>query len=283
MDQWYALASDFAKTDPVVQEVSIDQGSDTLTTSASKFDCFYLPYNGVADADLTKILNLSPLADSDPTFDRSDFIGNTLTQLTRDNKLWGLPIQLEPAVLMYNDQLFKQAGLSLANNEWTLNDFNNALAVLRTDPSAPPFVPFAQSQNGTPLLMLIAAFGGVPIDYRTSRRRLASPIQPLLQQSNRYLIWSSKATCNITRLGRLTVKIIPRGRSLSTKLFADVLNMNSFQQGGTIVYKPVLYPRGSQFTGMSYSIGSAYISSKALSPEACYRWIICVSSTSRTL
>src|SRR6185436_8516955 len=65
LDQWYALASDFAKADPVVGQVSIDQGSDTLTTSASKFDCFYLPYNGVADADLTKILNLSPLADSD--------------------------------------------------------------------------------------------------------------------------------------------------------------------------------------------------------------------------
>ena len=55
LDQWYALAADFASKDPQVGQVSIDQGGDTLTQSANQFDCFYLPYNGVADADLRKI------------------------------------------------------------------------------------------------------------------------------------------------------------------------------------------------------------------------------------
>lgn len=278
LDQWYALASDFASTDPVVGQVSIDQGTDTLTTSANKFDCFYLPYNGVADADLTKILNLSPLADSDPTFNRSDFIGNTLTQLTRDNKLWGLPIQLEPAVLMYNDQLFKQAGLSVSNNEWTLNDFNNALVALRTDPNAPPpFAPFAQSQDGTPLLMLIAAYGGVPIDYRTNPPSIHFTDPTTTTAIQQVLDLVKQGYMQYNPFGPVNSEDNAPGPNLSTKVFADVLNMNSFLQGGTVVYKPVLYPRGTQFTGVSYSLGSAYISAKALSPEACYRWISMVS------
>jgi len=277
LDQWYALASQFASTDPVVGQISIDQGSDTLTTSASKFDCFYLPYNGVADADLTKILNLSPLADSDPTFNRSDFIGNTLTQLTRDNKLWGLPIQIEPATLMYNDQLFRQAGISISNNEWTLNDFSNALAVLRTDPNAPPFVPFAQSQDGTSLLMLIAAYGGVPIDYRTTPPTIHFTDPTTVTAIQQVLDLVKQGYMQYHPFGPVNSEDNSPGPSLSTKLFADVLNLNSFLQGGTPVYKPVLYPRGTQFSGVSYSIGSAYISAKALSPEACYRWISTVS------
>ena len=277
LDQWYGLASDFASTDPVVGQIAIDQGNDTLTTSASKFDCFYLPYNAVPDADLTKILNLSPLTDSDPTFDRSDFIGNTLTQLTRDNKLWGLPIQLEPAILMYNDQLLKQAGISIANNEWTLNDFNNALVALRTDPNVPPFVPFAQSQDGTPLLMLIAAYGGVPIDYRTNPPSINFTDPTTVTAIQQVLDLVKQGYMQYNPFGPVNSEDNAPGPSLSTKLFADVLNMNSFLQGGTIVYKPVLYPRGTLFTSVSFSTGSAYISAKALSPEACYRWISTVA------
>lgn len=278
LDQWYTLANDFASADPEVGQVTIDQGGETLTDSASRFDCFYLPYNGVSDADLSKILNLSPLADSDPNFNRGDFVGTTLTQLTRDNKLWGIPIQLEPAVLMYEDQAFSQNGILVSNNQWTLNDFTNALLILRRDPATPPpFAPFTQSQDGTSLLMMIAAYGGVPIDYRTNPPTISFTNPTTVTAIQQVLDLVKQGYMQYTPFGPVNSEDNAPGPSRSTKIFADVLNLNSFVQGGTAVYKPVLYPRGTQFTGVSYSIGSAYISASTTNPEACYRWISTVS------
>jgi len=42
---------------------------------------------------------------------------------------------------------------------------------------------------------------------------------------------------------------------------------------GVDPYKWLLYPRGSKYNAMSYSIGTAYISAKAQNPDACYRWL----------
>jgi hypothetical protein len=47
---------------------------------AGNYDCFFMPTNHVADADLTTILNLDPFLDADPTFDASDVDGNTMPQ-----------------------------------------------------------------------------------------------------------------------------------------------------------------------------------------------------------
>jgi len=278
LDQWYALAADFASKDPQVGQVSIDQGRDTLTASANQFDCFYLPYNAVTDADLRKILSIGPLADSDPNFNKGDFIGNTLNQLTRDNKLWGVPIQLEPAVLMYDVQAFKQVGVAVTNNAWTLNTFINGLKTLRADPTAPPpFTPFAQSQDGTALLMLITAYGGVPIDYRTNPPTINFTSPATVTAIQQALDLVKQGYMQYTPFGPVNSEDNAPGPSRGTRVYADVLNMGNFQLASTSTFKPITYPRGSQFASVSYSIGSAYISAKAPNPEACYRWINTVS------
>jgi hypothetical protein len=38
-----------------------------------------------------------------------------------------------------------------------------------------------------------------------------------------------------------------------------------------------LYPTGSQYNGISYDIGTGYISANAQNPDACYRWLTYVS------
>ncbi len=278
LDQWYALAADFASRDPLVGQVSIDQGSDTVTDSANRFDCFYLPYNGVPDADLRKLLNLGPLTDIDPAFGKGDFEGNTLNQLTRDNKLWGLPIQLEPAVLVYDSQVFKQAGISVSNNEWTLDGFINALKTLRTDPAAPPpFAPFAQAQDGTSLLILITAYGGLPIDYRTNPPTINFTSPSTVTAIRQVLDLVKQGYMQYTPFGAVNSEDNAPGPSRGTRIYADVLNMNGFQAAGSSASKPIMYPRGSQNAAVSYSVGSAYISVKVSNPEACYRWISTVS------
>ncbi|MHB8751861.1 MAG: ABC transporter substrate-binding protein [Aggregatilineales bacterium] len=262
LDQWNALAVSFAKQDPLVGQVSIDLG-DVLSIAATKFDCFYLPFNAVPDADLKKILNISPLADSDPTFNKADFIGSTLTQMTRANKLWGMPIQLEPAVMIYNSQVFKQLGVPTPTN-WTIDSFTSALKTLRTDPKAlPPFVPFAKNQDGTSLLMLITAYGGLPIDYRTTPPTINFTSPETVTAIQEVLDLVKQGYMQYAPLGSFASPDNAPGLTTGATLYADTLNVNTFPAGSSTPYKPTLYPSGSKYTAVSYSIGSAYISAKA--------------------
>src|SRR5262249_54926608 len=141
----------------------IQKMADFATTQ----DCYILPYNAVPDLDLTTVLNLDPYMDADPTFDRNDFVGNILTQVQRNNQTWAYPISIQPEVLRYNTTLFQQAGLNNPQAGWTADDFANALKLLK--PTADDPAPFESRDPGdTYLLMLIAAYGGLPIDFRTS-------------------------------------------------------------------------------------------------------------------
>jgi hypothetical protein len=215
---------------------------------------------------------------SDQTFNRDDFLGNTLTQLTRDNKLWGVPIQLEPAVLMYDVQGFAQVGVTVTNNEWTLDTFSNALRSLRADPSVPPpFTPFAQAQDGTALLILIAAYGGVPIDYRTSPPAINFTNPATVTAIQQVLDLVRQGYMQYTPFGAVNAEDNAPGPMRGTKVYADILNLNSYLQGGTSPFKPVLYPRGSQYAAVSHSIGAGYVSASSQNPDACYRWISMVS------
>ncbi len=62
--------------------------------------------------------------------------------------------------------IFQQAGVPLPEGTWTLDQFIDALRTLKDYLDKTPFV--SHNINGESLMMLIAAYGGLPIDYRTS-------------------------------------------------------------------------------------------------------------------
>ena len=59
-------------------------------------------------ADVTDIVQ-------DEAFDIDDIIPSTLELFRQDDKLYGLPFSTPPSVVFYNEDLFKQAGLSTPN------------------------------------------------------------------------------------------------------------------------------------------------------------------------
>src|SRR5262249_17361450 len=155
-DAWNKLAQDFAQNDPQVGKVTIETTADDLSEAAEKHDCFYLPYNGVRSAKLTSLLNLDPYLSADKSFDKSDVVGNIMSQLERDGKTWGLPIMLQPEGLKYDADQFSKASVPAPSKGWTVDAFVDALKALKAANSdQPPFVP--QGPGGTHLLMLIAA------------------------------------------------------------------------------------------------------------------------------
>ncbi|MEP7286797.1 MAG: hypothetical protein ABI947_13635, partial [Chloroflexota bacterium] len=273
-EKWDKLAADFAASDPQVGKVDIETGFNQLSGAADKYDCFYLPFNAVTDADLSKIINLDPFTDNDPSFDKNDIVGNILNQIQRDNKIWAMPIEIEPAILKYDSDKFQKAAVPAPAGNWTIDAFKDAVKSLKIDPKdTPPFVP--AGRGGVYMLLLISAYGGMPLDYRTN--------PPTINFTDPATVAATRQALDLAKNGYVkydALSSLAFGFGQSNKdgiVYSDILNAFTSRPNPTdtttSTYKPVTYPRGSQFAAVSYGIGTAYISAKTQNRDACYRWI----------
>ncbi len=267
-DLWDKLAQEFAVSDPQIGKVNLAIQNGSVADESSTQDCFYLPFNGVPSAKLSSLLNLDPLIASDTTFDKNDVVGNLWSQLQRDGKTWALPIIIQPSLLKYNADLLSKAGIKPPTKGWTIDAFVDALKILKPMSSGAPFINI--SPGGTYLLMLMAAYGGIPLDYRTDppTSNLTDPdtvqaIRQVLDLAKAgYLKYSALGSVG----GVFMFGAIPDAPITSAEL-------NGFKIPAQEAYKTTLYPTGSKYNAISYSVGTAYISATSQYPDACYRWI----------
>jgi ABC-type glycerol-3-phosphate transport system substrate-binding protein len=270
---WDRLIQEFTSTDPQIGQIDFNTGFYDMADAAQQFDCFYTPFNAVPSARLSALLNLDPFLSADSTFDPSDVVGNTLAQLTRENKIWGLPIAIMPAVLKYDKDQFQKAGVPAPDKGWTIDAFTDALKALKANTGDE--APFnAISPGGTHLLMLIAAYGGVPLDYRTNPPTIDFTSPAVVTAIRQVLDLAKQGYIKYSALGNVGSAVFI-GQRPNAPIYTASLDGLKMIRGGTAEdpYRSVNYPRGSQFTPLSYSIGTAYISSQAQNPEGCYRWI----------
>ncbi len=280
---WRSLIDKFTASDSQVAAVLLDNyydltgTGDVLSRGLLTYDCVYAPFNAVTPDRLPKLLNLDSLLAADSAFDKRDMLGNTLSQVTLDNKIWMLPSDISPYVLKYDSQRFSKAGLPQPALTWTVDQFADVLKALKADSTGQPgFIP--ANTFGTYLFQLIAAYGGNPIDYRTS-----------------------PATINFT--DPATIDAIQQVVTLAKN--GDFKYRPLFSQGMDLVYQPepstirqvmltgfglenliglsggnesastklTLYPKGNKFSAVTFSLGGFYISATAQDPQACYRFI----------
>ncbi len=78
-----------------------------------------------------QVLDLGPLVAPHPEFDLDDFYPLALNMLKKDGGLWGLPSELDLAMIYYNKDLFDQAGVPYPGVGWTLDDFLDTVVALR--------------------------------------------------------------------------------------------------------------------------------------------------------
>ena len=276
-DRWKQLISDFSATDPDVGNINLDTDFGSPTDYAGRDDCFYLDSNAVASLDETTIINLDPYMDADANFDQNDVVSGVMAQLQKDNHTWAYPLVIQAQTLSYNSQIFQQAGVPTPDKGWTIAQFNDALKTLKTYLNAEPFVP--NDFDGESLMMLIAAYGGLPIDYRTSPATLnftnpatVNAIQQVLDLArNGYIKYSQLAQ---TGGG---FRIVTVDANNQTAITTD--SLGGFRRffggpngGGNNPNRLVGFPTGT-YNGTSYNITAGYISAKAQNPDACYRWL----------
>ncbi len=275
---WTQIVNNFLAANPNVGNVEFD--TDFFDPAdQEKLDCFYLPFNQVPAMQLDKFLSFDPLMNADPTFDRADFIGAALDQVQRDNRIWAYPIMLQPSVLWYDAALFDRAGLPSPEQGWTVADFNNALQTLSgllDDEAASAFT--TGTFGNTYLLMLMAAYGGIPYDYRTN--------PPTVNLTDPATVAAVRQVLDLARAGQIGYQSltgnspITLGEAPTSPITDDVFSAYSWglynRTNGDAqhTFRLANYPQGSQFTPMAFGIGAGYIHSHAQNPEACYNFIV---------
>jgi ABC-type glycerol-3-phosphate transport system substrate-binding protein len=271
-DQWDQVIADFVASDPDVGIVTLESVQDSdLSRLTADYDCIILPSNVVADSDLSTVLSLDPLFSNDSTFDPNDIIGSALSQLQQDNKTWALPLAIEPEMLVYDAAQFAQAGVPEPTNGWTVDQFVDALKMLKpydTDP-----VPFQPRQlTGSSMLMIIGAFGGLPIDYRTDPATI-NFTDPATVDAIRQVL-------DLAAQGYIAYSSEMMGDPSETVPAITTNSLNEFRRPGrpgegsmedTTV--TTTYPQGSQYSVISYNITTGYISASSQNPEAAYRFL----------
>ncbi|MBZ0274715.1 MAG: extracellular solute-binding protein [Anaerolineae bacterium] len=275
------FVDDFVAADPEVGQLDLDlMVMGILTQMTETYDCFYTTNSPVDNPDSLLLLrNLDPFMAADPTFDSSDVIGSTLTQLTYENKIWGLPVTLHPQVMYYDAERFAETGAIPPVEGWTVNEFNDALRTLKGDSnSAPPFL--SSSFGGTYLLMLMGAYGALPIDYRTTPPTYHLTDPDTLEGIRQVLNLAKDGYMNyggLTNSASFTITFGGGNRPIYTDAM-DSLSMRLIgRQHDDDPYRLTTFPRGTQFNTAAYAIGAIYISASTPNPEACYRFASAVS------
>ncbi len=274
--QWQKLVDDFVATDNQVAHISLNANAILSADMAAQTDCFYSPGNPVESLYSGAVLSLDPYLDADPNFNPSAIIGGAIQQLQRENQTWGLPIGISPAVMWYDANRFNLMGLTPQGVTWDINQFDATLRSL-DNPAL-----FPMELGNTPYLMLTAAYGGLPIDYRTS--------PPTLNFTDPDAISALQQVLDLAKDGHIAYRSLNQvgmgGGSPAdpntVPMTTDRLSPNSYrlmQRNGAFnrtpqidTYEIVAYPDGV-YTPISYDLHTAFISATTPYRDACYRWM----------
>lgn len=137
-----ALASKNIKVqyDPSPNDPTYFTKLKTELASGTAPDIFWVGAVELADfVNTGKILDIKPFIDKDSSFKLDDFYPQTVQELSRDGKVYGLPRDISTMVTYYNEDLFKAAGLKTpkelaAEGNWNWDTFLDASTKL-TDAS----------------------------------------------------------------------------------------------------------------------------------------------------
>ncbi len=272
-DAWDRVIADFTANDPQVGYVNLMVGHDQIDQVVTKSDCFYLPSNSVPTAGANGLLALDSYLTADAKFDRADLIGNVLTAVQRDDKTYALPLAIAPMFLRYDAARFSAARLPTPMGTWTVEAFTDALRMLKANTdSATPFTD--NDTRGTALLVLMAAYGGLPIDYRSDPPVINFTDPATVAAMRNVLDLAKGGFIKYAALGNLLTRS-NNFPDLTTAIYPSGLNAFSTtkKSAGTDPNPPVLFPTGHQFNGVAYNLGAAYITAATPNADACYRFI----------
>ena len=292
-DQWQEFATEFAVNDPEIGAIIVDsvQGrGNNLTTMTETYDCFYQGTNLVPNADLSLLRNIDPLISTDFNFNLDDIVTGALEQVQLNGQTWAYPLTIQPLIMRVNPDLFAQAGASLPNGTWSVDQFEDALRALDSFLGEDEYAFTPQAFDNAYLLNLIASYGGIPVDSRTNPTTYNFTDPANVEAIRQVLDLAVNGFMEYNELASVggAFNFVIGGGEDGVALYTESLG-GGFGGGGLIFAGGgdfelpentdimTTFPTGNQFNAISYDLGAAYISATTQYPEACYRFISALS------
>ena len=280
---WQTVAEEFEAADPDIVHVELETVFDgRLDTQqyAEDYDCFCAPLNLISQVDFSTIRPLTPLMDADTTLSEDDFLGGTLSQVTRDEQIWAFPVDVRPFVMWIEQGFLESSGLQPGDG-WTIEQFMSIVQA-DSDGEKPLIIPY--NPDAMHLLLLIYALGGFPFDY--------SVYPPAAHFTDERTVEATQAVLNLVMDNTIEYTdplMYESGSGIAPIIIAPM--DGSYTSGNNLIfilsdtsiqypagsYQPFTFPVGRDYTPIAYDLGTAYISSQTTHPEQCYRFISAVS------
>ena len=140
-----------------------------------------------------------------------------------------------------------------------------------------------RNSGGNYVLMLTAAFGGLPLDYAVDPVGINFTDPANVEALRQVLDLARGGYIDYRQLANLTGGGFGGGGNNTIPIFSETLNQFSFQRLSSDdeqenTYRLTAFPQGTQYTPITYTIGTVYISASTANPEACYRWISTIAN-----
>ncbi|MAT96047.1 MAG: hypothetical protein CL608_02695 [Anaerolineaceae bacterium] len=188
-------ANAFRQTHPdIIVDISFNArvgagGVFTLEDVAEQFDCFSWFGIGLTPTNVAgAVLDLSELVSPETL---ADYAPETLAVLQSDGALLGLPLEVNPIVVRYNENRFNERGVPLPTADWTLNELLNTAAQLgqTADPPVYGFISSAFDVLSGPEVveMLLLEQGMRPWDVAAGTVNLTDPVVTAVV--SQYVTW----------------------------------------------------------------------------------------------
>ncbi len=265
------LARQFHATHPdIIVEIKaadLFSGPSDLPGMAEQSDCFQYPPSLDSSVDRAAVLSLQPFLEADPSFTTDDFYPPLRGPYTWQGQLWGLPAEVQPYVIEYNQDLFDAAGLAYPEADWTLDDFLAVAQNLTRGEADDKQYGFVGSYEPLDLVMFVERLGGKILDDTQDPPSAAfddpATIEAVQWYADLYLLHGVKPVFvadeereALINSGRVAMWATPFDRH--DGLRSGVL---PFPQGASDSGAPLLYTTGY------------FISVRAAAPQACWEWI----------
>jgi ABC-type glycerol-3-phosphate transport system substrate-binding protein len=272
---WDRLAREFAEADSGVGVVNINRQGSSYEEWQTTNDCFYLPYDPISPFFNAEYLSLDPFTDADPTFNASDFVPGALEALQLEGTTYGYPLSIEVSALRYDPSQFEAANIPPPQWNWTVAEFTDALNQLARMDDAAFSVPFApRSAEVTDWLLLMAAHGALPVDYRTDPPTYNFTDPSVVDAVRQVLDMAREGLIDYQELGTFYFSGVQKNGALTA---VSLTGGDNFMVSSTSAF--VNYPQGTTYkVGSLGSVGGGYIRPDTPHREACYRWISFISA-----
>lgn len=250
----------------------IQLGTFSMEAAAEEYDCFnWTVYDKLSDmSDL--VWDLSDLAAPETL---ADYPPELLALFQEEDAVWGLPLEVDPLVIRYNENRFSTAGVPIPTMDWTVNDMINTAAQLGQTGESPTYglisVGFS-FLSGPDIVDLVLLEQGVPLwDVAAGTANVTDPTVTAV--FNQYVGWLQQNTLYSSPLG---VEFDERRALVSAGRAALWLTSSASRPVAIGVPGPYavlpLPEINSQFLAPPYQSG-LFISQHVADPSGCLQWL----------